>query len=450
MADKRTEPGAPEAARRGKRAAPTIDLKATEVKPSPVAGKPQPQAAAEPPAAPPPPPPEPEQPRAGPDNPPPAGDSATSATTPRGLSHYFTAPTLAAGVAGAGMTAIVLFALWLTGLVPIRYAGSTATRARVTALEMQVHDLQNRPAAAPDSKATAALNDRIAKLEEALAKLPAGSDANLAERIAAADNAMKSMGVALAALNRRNDAAAASAAQARERAEAAEKAVTELRASVQDVAKDIAKSAAPGMSPSELDALQKRIAALEQSTKSARDDIAKTAATDTATRLALSAAMLRDTAMSGAPYQAELAQAQSLGADAKTLAALTPFAGSGVPSVPALARELSVLIPTMLKSSGAPASAGGFIERLQANAGRLVRIRPVDAPPGDDTSAVLARIEIAAAKADIAGALADLGKLDEATRAPAQPWIAKAKAREAALAAARQIAADTARSLGAR
>jgi len=101
MADKRTEPGAPEAARRGKRAAPTIDLKATEVKPSPVAGKPQPQAAAEPPAAPPPPPPEPEQPRAGPDNPPPAGDSATSATTPRGLSHYFTAPTLAAGVAGA-------------------------------------------------------------------------------------------------------------------------------------------------------------------------------------------------------------------------------------------------------------------------------------------------------------------------------------------------------------
>ena len=448
MADKRTGPGAPEAARRGKRAAPTIDLKATEVKPSPVAGEPQPQTAAEPPAAPP--PPEPEQPRAGPDNPPPTDDAATSTASPRGLSHYFTAPTLAAGVAGAAMTAIVLFALWLTGLVPIRYAGSTATRARVTALEMQVHDLQNRPAPAPDSKATAALNDRIAKLEEALAKLPAGSDANLTERIAAADNAMKSMGVALAALNRRNDDAVASAAQARERAEAAEKAVTELRASVQDVAKDIAKSAAPGISSSELDALQKRLAALEQSAKSARDDIAKTAAIDTGTRLALSAATLRDAVTSGAPYQAELAQAQSLGPDSKTLAALAPFAGSGVPSAQALARELSALIPTMLKSSGAPASAGGFIERLQANAGRLVRIRPVDAPPGDDTSAVLARIEIAAAKADIAGALADLGKLAEATRAPAQPWIAKAKAREAALAAARQIAADTARSLGAR
>ena len=47
--------------------------------------------------------------------------------------------------------------------------------------------------------------------------------------MAAADNAMKSLGLALAALNRRSDDIAANASQARERAEAAEKAVTELR-----------------------------------------------------------------------------------------------------------------------------------------------------------------------------------------------------------------------------
>src|SRR5450759_617173 len=99
---------------------------------------------------------------------------------------------------------------------------------------------------------------------------------------------------------------------------------------------------------------------------------------------------------------------------------------------------------------GAQAPESGFLERLQANADRLVRIRPVDAPPGDDASAVLARIEIDAAKADIAAALADLGKLADATRAPAQAWIAKAQARQAALAAARQYAADTARALGPR
>src|SRR5664280_2257850 len=165
---------------------------------------------------------------------------------------------------------------------------------------------------------------------------------------------------------------------------------------------------------------------------------------------ALSAAGLRDAVASGVPFTAELAQAKSLGADDKVLAPLTPFAAPGVPTPPALAQELRALLPAMLKISGAQAPEGGFLERLQANAGKLVRIRPIDAPPGDDPSAVLARIEIDAAKADIPAALADIGKLTDATRAPAQAWVAKAQARQAALAAARQYAADTARALGPR
>ena len=51
---------------------------------------------------------------------------------------------------------------------------------------------------------------------------------------------MKSLGIALAALNRRSDDIAANASQARERADAADKAVTDLRASVQDVAQECA------------------------------------------------------------------------------------------------------------------------------------------------------------------------------------------------------------------
>ena len=104
--------------------------------------------------------------------------------------------------------------------MPIRYAGSTATRARVTALEMEVHDLKSRPVGALDSKAIDALGQRIGKLEDALAKLPAG-EANVGERLAAADNAMKALGVALAALNKRSDDIAAATTQARERAQAA-------------------------------------------------------------------------------------------------------------------------------------------------------------------------------------------------------------------------------------
>ena len=159
---------------------------------------------------------------------------------------------------------------------------------------------------------------------------------------------------------------------------------------------------------------------------------------------------MRDAVVSGAPFADELAQAKALGADEKVLAPLAPFAATGLPAPQTLAQELRALLPAMLKISGAQAPKGGFLERLQANAGKLVHIRRVDAPPGDDPSAVLARLEIDAAKADIAAALGDLGKLAEATRAPAQAWIEKAQARQAALSAARQYAADTARALGPR
>jgi hypothetical protein len=321
---------------------------------------------------------------------------------------------------------LVLFVLWLTGLLPVRTVASTDTTAQ----------------GPTDTKTIDALTKRVSKIEEAIKKLPA-SDPGVAERLSAADNATKSLGIALAALNRRSDEIAATAGQARERADAAAKAVTDLRASMQDIAKNFTA----GISPAELDALQKRVAALEQSTKAARDDIAKASSADIAARLALSAAALRDAVASGAPFAAELAQAKSLGADEKVLTSLAKFAVTGVPMAQALAQELRAMLPAMLKISGAQAPEAGFLERLQANAGKLVQIRPVNVPPGDDPSAVQARLEIDAARADIAAALGDLGKLADAARAPAQAWIERAKARQAALTASRQFAADTARAL---
>jgi hypothetical protein len=430
MADKRTTPqtpeGAPQAApqgapqdaaqvgsRRKKRAAPTIDLTAAEMPPPEAASPPQ----SDPPPAPA------QKPPPKPAKDAPAKPAETRPGGPIGMA------TLAAGVAGAAAVMLVLFVLWLAGLVPVRYVASTDTGPQVPA----------------DTKAMDALIQRVSKIEETIKKLSA-SDASIAERLTAADNAMKSLGIALAALNRRSDEIAANANQVRERADAAVKAVAELRASMQDVV----KNSTAGISPAELDALQKRIAALEQSAKAARDDIAKASSADIAARTALSAAGLRDAVASGTPFAAELAQAKSLGADDKILAPLAPFAASGVPTESGLAQELRALLPAMRKISGAQAPEGGFLERLQANAGKLVRIRPVDAPPGDDPSAVLARLEVNMVKADIAGALADLGKLAEATRAPAQAWIAKAQARQAALAAARQYAAGTVRALGPR
>jgi hypothetical protein len=400
MSDKRTTPDPAEGERRRKRPAPTIDLTATEV---PAAAD-QPNVESSEQAEPPQPPPQPEAAHVSE-----PADGRTGSSQKRGAPWQ----TLFAGIAGAAIMTGVLVALWLVGLVPSRYAGSTSA----------------------DPASIAALNDRMAKVEAAAAKVP-GNDASVSARFSASDNAMKSLGIALTALNKRNDEVAASVADARTRADAAEKTVTQLHNSVQD----LTRNTSAGLSPADVDTVQKRLAALEQA--------ANRPTNDNTARLALSAAALRDAVASGAPFTAELDQAKALSADEKTLAPLAPFAASGVPPAAALAQELRALIPAMLKASGAQAPVSGFLERLQANAGKLVRVRPVDAPASDDASAVLARIELESVHADIAGALADLSKLDGAVRAPAQVWISKAQARQAALAAAHRFAAETARMLG--
>jgi hypothetical protein len=402
MADKPTIPN-PAGGGRRKRAAPTIDLKATEVPttsqaPEAETGEKPDQtfraSSAET---------QPENQR----KPHPAG---TDAGSPQGGAALW--QMLAAGCAGAAIMTGVLLALWFGGLLPV----------------------QNGEMARVESTATAALNDRIARIEAAPAR-PQTLDPSVSERLSAADNAIKSLGIALTALTKRNDETAARAAEARARADAVEKAVAQMRANSQDVT----KNTAGGLSPAEVDVVQKRIAALEQ--------VAKAAPTDNAARLALSAAALRDAVLSGVPFVAELDEVKSLGADEKVLAPLISFANSGTPTSVALAEELRALLPALMKSSQAPT---GFLERLEANAGKLVRIRPVDAPAGDDASAVLARVEVEAAQAAIDDAIIDLGKLDAATRAPAQDWIRKAQARQAAFAAARQFASETTHALGKR
>jgi hypothetical protein len=389
MADKRTTPDPAEGARRRKGPAPTIDLTATEVAAKSAADEPHspPEQDAH------------EQAEVVHDSEPANGRDGSSRKQGTAWQVLF------AGFAGAVIVTAMLSTLWLAGLVPARYDGSISA----------------------DPASIAALNDRMARLEAAA---KTSSDSVL-ERASAADNAMKSLGAAMTALTRRSDEVAATAADARLRAEASETAMTELRNRVQD----LAKNASAGPSPADVDSVKKRIAAL--------DLLVKAAPADSAARLALSAVALRDAVVSGAPFITELEEAKSLGADEKSLAAMTPFAANGVPTVATLAQELHALIPAMQKVSDAHAPIGGFLERLEANASKLVRIRPVDAPPGDDMSAVLARVEIEAAHAAIDAALTDLGKLDAATRAPAQDWIRKAQARQAALAAARQFASET-------
>ncbi len=119
-----------------------------------------------------------------------------------------------------------------------------------------------------------------------------------------------------------------------------------------------------------------------------------------------------------------------------------------MPTAAALARELTALTPSLLQAAGAPGPRQRISGQAAASAEKLVRIRPLDEVAGSDPAAIVARIEVKAARADLAGALAELAKLPDAARAPAEAWIKQAQARAAAIDASRKLAADALSGLG--
>jgi hypothetical protein len=318
----------------------------------------------------------------------------------------------------------VLGVLGLVSLFMSRDNGVSALDARLAGLELGLRELASRaPPPAADPKALDEVADRVAKLEAGGAAPPVGaSDPALAARVAALATEVKAMAEAVGVLGRRSDEALAVAREARVRTDAGAAELAEL-----------AQKPPAAVERSEVEALANRVATVERDEKAAARD-------DRAVRLALAATALNAAAERGDAFAAELATAKAFGADPKLLAALEPFARSGVPAAATLARQFSEVAPA-LQAAGAPPPEG-VLGRLQMNAEKLVRIRRVDEAPGSDAAAVVARSEARAARGDLAGAVAELAQLPPNARAPAEAWVKSAQARIAAIDASRRLASD--------
>jgi hypothetical protein len=383
MVDDRPEDtGSPPDSDRPRRAPPTIDLEATEVSSEthPAAA----DATAEP---------APEAASAPPDSPP-----VSAPVRPAPVSPWIVAP-----VSGAVAAALVIGVGWMLGWPAVQPAA---------------------PAAQLNAAAIDDLTARIAGLESKAGK-PAADPAAAAR--------VESLEKSLAAL--RSDLAV-SRAQGEK-----------LAAAVNDV------KAAPraGAASPDLSAVNDRIAKIEGAVRAQTAEIAQQGskiadakpADDVTLRRVVAAALLDVLVRSGDPYPVALAAAKSLAPDAKALNPLDDFAAKGVPSSARLSGELLTLVPKL--SSTAPAdnatTGSGIVERLQAGAAKLVRIERTDTV-GNDRGAVLARATKAALRNDSSEARRELMTLAPADRADAQSWLDKADARDAALAASRQFAAD--------
>jgi hypothetical protein len=309
-----------------------------------------------------------------------------------------------AGAAGAAAGLIVVLLLWLGGLFANGREPVVDLSPRLAAIEKQLGELAARPApASVDPKAIDDIAARLARLESAQAAPRAPvTDPVVLGRLNATESATKSLSDNAAAISRRIEAIEAALRETNSR-------IDKLTATLNDV-QTTARSAAAG--------------------------------SDRASRLAVAASALRNAVEHGDPFTAELAIVKPLAPDPNAIALLEPFA-AGVPNNGMLGQELTAIIRPMLRAPGEPPRDGGFLDRLQANAEKLVRIRPVgEEVRGDDRTAILARAEQRATQGNIAGALTELAKLPADAREPVQAWIAKAEARNRALDASRRLAAD--------
>ncbi|MBX6424304.1 MAG: hypothetical protein IRZ09_00020 [Variibacter sp.] len=349
-----------------------------------------------------------------------------------------------AAAAGAAIGVIAAFGIgWSLGIVK---TGEDDALPRIASLEAQLRALAARPADAPEAlQALAAraaageqalesvkdLQARVARLETALQSRPADA----AAQPGASAGTPEALREEVAALRRRVDEIAAAAAAARDAA---------ARAAG-------SSSAASAGAAGEIDNLGRRVGSLEAVARTLQERLAadSTRDRDRAARFAAAALALRLAVERGEPYAAELAAMEALVENPERLKPLEEAATEGIVGAGALARELSRLIVGLRPPADAGPETGGLLDRLQASASKLVRIRPAGEETSPAAEDALAALEAKAARADIAGALAEAEKLPDALRAPLEPWMQKARTRIAALETARALTREGIAALGA-
>jgi hypothetical protein len=343
----------------------------------------------------------------------PAAEAAPAAPPPPSNPQRPWSLPIIAGLSSLGGGAVLFVLLWLSGALSIGPLTSSLSEATTTdlsprlgAIEQQLKELSARSATtAADPRVLNDVAVRLGKLESAIS-VPRAPDPVVQSRLAAAESAAKAASDNVANLSRRLDTL--------------EAALRESGGQIQQLAAATAE-------------LQTRL----------RDT---GAGADRPVRLAVAASALRAAVERGEPYATELAIVKPLASDTAAVSVLEPFAASGLPSQAALGEALAAIIRPLLTAPAEPARDSTFLDKLQANAGKLIHSRPIGEAVGDDRGAILARIEQRATQANLSGAQAELAKLPADARAPIrdqlQAWIAKADARNKALDASRRVAAE--------
>ena len=325
-------------------------------------------------------------------------------------------PWIMAPVSGAAAAALVIGVGWMLGWPAIQPASAPPAPQLSTAID--------------------ALNARVAGLEPKVGK-PVPDPASAA-RTEALEKTVAALRAELAATRAQGEKLAS--------------AVNEVKSAPRG----------DGTASPDLSGIDERIAKIESQMRTQGAEIAQQGsklaepkadakpADDMPLRRLVAAALLDVLVRIGEPYPVALAATKPLTPNPDVLKPLDQFAEKGVPNAGRLSTELLALVPKLspaTQQSTATTTGTGIVERLQAGAAKLVKIERTDTA-GTDRGAVVARITAAALRNDFNEARRELKTLEPADRAAAQSWLERADARDAALAASRQFAADAMAALG--
>lgn len=154
----------------------------------------------------------------------------------------------------------------------------------------------------------------------------------------------------------------------------------------------------------------------------------------------LAVGQLREAIDTGRPYGLSLRTVRALmpeGVDPTlSLSTLHDYADSGIATPVALDRQLSDLVPAIIRAGYGPDDQSAWWARTVDALTSVVSVRRVDgADVAEFPAAVTARAVEAASGGDLASAVAELSRLSGQAVEVAQPWIQMAQARLAANAA---------------
>jgi hypothetical protein len=330
---------------------------------------------------------------------------------------------IVSAIFGAGAAALVVWTMGWPGETTAPASAPQVNNAAVDALAARVANVESK-APQVDNAAIDALSARVASVESKAATpavaAPAAPDPALAAQIGSLQKSVATLRDELSVARAQSEKVAA-------------------------IVNDVKSAPRETPPPPDLSAINERLAKIEAAARSLSAETAQRNAApvdDPQLRRVVAASLLDVSVRAGEPYAAALSAAKPFAGNADALKPLEPFAGTGVPNSNALNRELLALLPKLSPPPENSTTGSGIVDRLQAGAARLVRIERTDAVAGNDRNAIVSRVTAAAVRNDIAEARRELKTLAPADRAAAQAWIDKADARDAALAASRQFAAD--------